>query len=160
MKLQSLIVAILIIMFSQNGYSQHKRGNREHKRKRMEMLQSKKIAHIANHVNLTPEESQKFWPVYNEFNKALMELRERQRNNYCQIKKDVDKLSDEFVEKTLEIYINQMQEEVDLKKKYHSEFKKMLSPKRLAKYYSAEERFKMKMLKMLHRGKRHKKKKK
>ena len=37
--------------------------------KKKEDIKAMKIGFITNELNLTPDEAQKFWPVYNEFQK-------------------------------------------------------------------------------------------
>jgi hypothetical protein len=63
-----------------------------------------KIAYVTNQLSLTPEEAEKFWPVYNnyirEFRKTRMEKKE-----------DV---------------LVQEEEMLNLRKKYRAEFKKIL----------------------------------
>ena len=39
-----------------------------------EKVEAQKIAFITNALNLTPEESQKFWPLYNEYSAKEKEL--------------------------------------------------------------------------------------
>jgi len=40
-----------------------------------EKIEAAKIALITERLNLTPEQAQKFWPVYNEYSKKQQELR-------------------------------------------------------------------------------------
>ncbi len=39
-------------------------------------LETLKIAFISNQLDLTPDEAQKFWPVYNQYNKELKQMRQ------------------------------------------------------------------------------------
>ena len=45
------------------------------KEKITEKVEAHKIAFITNELNLTPEESQKFWPIYNEYSAKERDLR-------------------------------------------------------------------------------------
>ena len=57
----------------------------------MEQLESAKIGFFTTRMELTPEEASKFWPVYNEYNKALCDARKATRDNYRAIRELADK---------------------------------------------------------------------
>ena len=113
--------------------------------KKREKIEVQKIAFITKQLGLTPEEAQKFWPVYNQFSDARKQLHEQHKEN----RKNIDNLSDSEIEKLIDNHIILDQKELDLKKKYHEEFKKVLSNKKIAKLYHAEMMFKAELLKRL-----------
>ena len=137
MNTKTLIIAMLcpLFMLGQN----HKMD------KKREKIEVQKIAFITKQLDLTPEEAQKFWPVYNQFSDARKQLHEQHKEN----RKDIDNLSDSEIEKLIDNHIILDQKELDLKKKYHAEFKKVLSNKKIAKLYHAEMMFKAELLKRL-----------
>ena len=67
MKLITTAIAALMI-FSATSYAQPKEKNNWHQK-----MQSEMIAFITAELDLTPEEAQVFWPVYNQIAKAKME---------------------------------------------------------------------------------------
>ena len=71
---------------------------------RGEKIEAIKVAYITKELNLSSDEAQKFWPVYNEYFKELKKVRDENRN---------DELA--FEEKALNI-----------RKKYKADFKKVL----------------------------------
>jgi hypothetical protein len=87
--------------------------------KRVEAL---KIGFLTRQLELTPEEAEKFWPVYNKYTE---DLRKAQKENF---QSDLSELERE--EKILE-----------LRKKYRSEFTKVLSAEKVNKMYQAEKEF-------------------
>ena len=123
--------------------------------KKREKIEVQKIAFITKQLDLTPEEAQKFWPVYNQFSDARKQLREQHKEN----RKDIDNLSDSEIEKLIDNHIILDQKELDLKKKYHTEFKKVLSNKKVAKLYHAEHMFNKDLLRRLKGGKERERKK-
>jgi len=141
MKYKTLIIAMLfpLFMFGQDQKMDKKR----------EKIEAQKVAFITRNLDLIPEEAQKFWPVYNQFSDARKELYEQHQKN----RKDIDDLSDSEIEKLIDNHIILDQKILDLKKKYHAEFKKILSNKKIAKLYHAEHMFKKDLLKRLKRGK-------
>jgi len=46
-------------------------------KQKMEQVKSLKVAFITNELELTPEESAKFWPIYNRYEDRQRELRKR-----------------------------------------------------------------------------------
>ena len=60
-----------------------------------ERLKSLKIAFITQRLDLTTEEAQNFWPVYNAFDAREMEIRKKTRSIRKKIRENFDALSDE-----------------------------------------------------------------
>jgi hypothetical protein len=84
-------------------------------------LQSLEIAYLTKELNLSPEEAQKFWPVYNKYS-AEMKQTLRSKEN------DPDVL-------------DKQQKLLDIRKKYRSEFLKVLSPDRVNQVFTSEVKF-------------------
>ena len=114
-----------------------------------EEIESMKIAFITQRLDLTPEDSQRFWPVYNELDGELDAMRKRHRSGMKEFESSFDELSDDRIDEFLQERFSHRQEELDLRKKYHARFKEVLSMKQVAKLYKAEEDFKRELLKML-----------
>jgi hypothetical protein len=53
----------------------------QHHRERNEQIETIKVAFITNKLDLTSEEAQKFWPVHNNYQKELMELMKKRRED-------------------------------------------------------------------------------
>ena len=144
MNSKALIIAMLcpLFMLGQN----HKMD------KKRERIEVQKIAFITKQLDLTPEEAQKFWPVYNQFSDARKQLHKQHKEN----RKDINNLSDSEIEQVIDNHIILDQKELDIKKKYHTEFKKVLSNKKIAKLYHSEDQFKRELLKRIkgEKGKR------
>ncbi len=67
MKLKVLLLSMLFLIAG-FSYGQSALGMKQLKK---EKLKAKKIAFISNKLHLTPEEAEKFWPVYNEENAKI-----------------------------------------------------------------------------------------
>ena len=98
-----------------------------------EKVEAMRIAFLTNKLDLSPDEAQKFWPVYNEFQKK----REEHKN----MKDNIDSLSDKQVEAIVDGEMAFRQKNLDLEKEYHAKFKSVLPIKKVAKLYHAEEMF-------------------
>ena len=114
-----------------------------------EQIEAMKVAFLTKKLDLTPTEAQVFWPVYNQFQDELDKLREGRRKDIREAKSDLENLSDKDVEKVVDGEIAFRQAELDILKKYHLQFKKVLPLPKVARLYRAEEEFKRDLLKKI-----------
>jgi Spy/CpxP family protein refolding chaperone len=114
-----------------------------------DQVKSLKVAHITNELSLTPEESAKFWPVYNEFESRQREIRRKKSS------KIIDRRDDEtlnnLTEKEASAILVQMESDEDqlhqLRKKLLSDLRPVISAVKILKLKKAEEDFNRKLLK-------------
>ncbi|MEN9521693.1 MAG: hypothetical protein RL065_70 [Bacteroidota bacterium] len=103
-----------------------------------EKIEAEKVAFITKKMDLTPAESQAFWPVYNQYRKELEATRQDKKDLLHDAKKNYDKMTDTEIEKAILESFQMEQHELDLKKKYYAEFKKVISSRKIVKLYRAE----------------------
>lgn len=114
-----------------------------------EKIETMKIGFITQKLDLTTEEAQKFWPVYNQFTNEMEKSRKDFRGKMMEEVKDIDNMTEAEANKALNDMINYKTAEVDLIKKYNAEFKKVLPSKKVVKLFMAEQEFKRELLKKL-----------
>lgn len=114
-----------------------------------ETIQTWKISFMTKRLKLTPQEAQQFWPVYNQFESELEELRTNHRMQLHALKEDFAETSDAEIEKFVDKQLAFRQNEIDILKKYNPLFKKVLPIKKVAMLYKAEEEFKRQLLKQI-----------
>ncbi len=85
-------------------------------------LQAYKVAYITKKIDLSPEEAQKFWPVYNKYQEELRSARMAKRQN-----KDNEIESEEKM--------------LNIRKKYNTEFGKIISAEKVNGLFKAEKDF-------------------
>ncbi len=108
---------------------------------RSEQIESIKVAFITSKLDLTSDEAEKFWPVYNNYTKEFLELlkkRREARNN-----KDAD--PNETISADL-VYESKM---LELKKKYRKLYAKAIPPQKILALYKAEGEFREHLYKQL-----------
>lgn len=108
-----------------------------------EKIEALRVAFITQKLNLTTDESQKFWPVYNEYQDKLKASRKEFRNQsttFANDKEAQEYLDAEFLLK---------QREFSLYKEYYEKIKKTIPIKKVAELRQAEEDFKKELLKQL-----------
>ena len=144
-KLKILIITLLcpLFMLAQPPLSE----------KKMKQIESQKIAFLTKDLDLSPEEAQDFWPVYNQYSKEMKAFHDKRREGPKKLNKDLSNLSDKELEKMLDNMIDGFEQiqtqEIDIKKKYHTEFKKVLSIQQVAILYRSERKFKGELLRRL-----------
>ena len=121
----------------------------QERRPAKERVDAMKIGFLTERLNLTSEEAKTFWPVYNMYSDELEKLRKSRRENIINTKENLDDLSDAELEKNVDNEINFRQNELEIIKKYHPQFKKVLPIKKVAKLYKSEDDFKRRLLEMI-----------
>lgn len=95
--------------------------------KKQQDIQALKVAFITKELELTPDEAQKFWPVYNQYDK---EMEDASKPNPNSIDRD---------EKILNV-----------KKKYQGQFTKVLgSQQRMNRLFNAQDKFRKLLIRAL-----------
>lgn len=107
-------------------------------------VEAQKVAFLTQRLNLTAEEAQQFWPVFNEFTDKLQKIRTSNKPD-----KPFDEQSDADVEKTIAAEFDKEARELDLKKEYFGKLRKVISVKKIAKLYKAERDFRGELVKQL-----------
>jgi len=113
---------------------------------RKEKIEALKIGFITQELDLTTDEAQKFWPVYNRYEDELKALRKSRKTEMMNMRLNIDSLSEAEVSKAIDNELAFQQQEVELRKKYVSEFRKVLPTKKVARLLRAEQQFKLKLL--------------
>ena len=121
----------------------------QERRPAKERVDAMKIGFLTERLNLTSEEAKTFWPVYNMYSDELEKLRKSRRENIINTKENLDELSDAELEKNVDNEIIFRQNELEIIKKYHPQFKKILPIKKVAKLYKSEDDFKRRLLEMI-----------
>lgn len=113
---------------------------------RYEQIEAIKVAFITSKVDLNTEEAQKFWPVYNNYQKELMTLMTRRREDRKKANIDPnDKINADLA------YESHM---LELKKKYKKLYLKVIPAEKVLLLYQAERDFREHLIKQLnHRRK-------
>lgn len=114
-----------------------------------ERVKALKVAYITKALNLTSEEAEKFWPIYNEYSDKRDAVRAELNENRKKVKEQAETLTPEELMKLADQEMTLRQQDLDLQKEMHEKLKKVLPAKKLAMLYVAEEEFKKELLNML-----------
>ena len=121
--------------------------NEQQRKKEFERIQSEKIAFITQELDLSPEEAQVFWPVYNQCWKESLEAHHKMMEAANEFRgKKGEELSDAELEKKLDAYIQANKASNQVMSDWYPKFKKVLPIRKVAKLYQAEEAFQQRMI--------------
>lgn len=123
----------------------------DNKQDRKDKIETMHIAYISQRLNLTPEEAEKFWPVYNQYKADIDELRKQRQSNVQAVKQagGIDNMSEADVQKLIADETSLETRELDLRKQYVEKFKGVIPIRKVAKFFVAEDEFKRYLLNKL-----------
>ena len=114
-------------------------------------IEATRIALITERLDLSPEQAEKFWPVYKQYIK-------QKRNIQAQFKErlgnfDPKNASDADTKKALNLRLEKKQEELNLEKDFSSRLLTVISSKQLVSLRQAEQDFRRILLEQINRRK-------
>jgi len=89
-----------------------------------ERLESMEVAYLTRELNLSPEDAQKFWPVFNKYREEVKAV---------------------ITNTALTDPLDRQQKVLDLRKKYRPDFTRVLGAERGPSVFSSEEQFRQKV---------------
>ena len=112
----------------------------------LEKLNNYKIGFFTKRLNLTSEEAEKFWPVYNEYQgqKNLLQLEKLKLNRT--FNQNESTLNNRQLEEMGDKYVDCIVQESALAVTFHKKLKTVLSPAKVIMYYQAENQYKVQLL--------------
>jgi len=113
-----------------------------------EQIKAQKIAYLTNKLDLSVQEAQTFWPIYNEFEKKKDELFDAEKTIAQKMMK-AENLTDKEKSDLADKYIDVQQAEAKLLADYHLKFKKVLTIQKVMILYTSDRMFKRELLKQL-----------
>lgn len=112
---------------------------------RQEKVEAYKIAFFTERLQLTPEESKVFWPLYNQFESEREALRKRYDQDNARIELMSDKEVAAFLEKSIEME----EQQVKLRKDYLGRFQEVLPIRKVAMLQRIDREFKVELVQKL-----------
>lgn len=118
-------------------------------KEKKEKIKALKVAFLTEKLELTTDEAQKFWPIYNAFDDKQFELRHNKKRAFN------GRLNDENIAKLTESEAKSLITEIEateeemhnLKKKFIFDLQKVLPAKKIILLRKSEDEFNRKLLK-------------
>jgi hypothetical protein len=150
--MKKIIVFTLFSIIMVTAFAQpHKSRNEE----RWEKYRSEKIAFLTTNLELTPDEAQRFWPVYNQLEKERWESQKQRREMEEKVLEAEETMPDPMIKELTREFAGSMKKEADMLASYNEKFLTILPPRKVLKLYKSENEFRMYMIKKW-RDKKHK----
>lgn len=116
---------------------------------RMKEIKAQKSAYLTQKMELSPEEAERFWPVYNQMEdelhanrKELMELRRS-------LKKSEQAITEQQANDLLDRELSMREKELQIEKKYDPQMRKAIGAQKLVKLHKAERDFQREVVKRM-----------
>ena len=109
-------------------------------------VRSMKIAFITDRVGLTPDEAQKFWPLYRQLEDDQRRLRDKQLNH-----KPLSEMSAQEYERFVTTYLESEEQLARIRRTFFTRLEPFLSAKKRALLIKAEGDFNKRLVESLQR---------
>jgi hypothetical protein len=123
MKRLYILILFLLVVFCASAQTEPPVESQK-----MQNIEALKIAFISRQLELTPDEAQIFWPVYNQYSNEL----------HVVVKNDQDVLDRD-------------QKILDIRKSYSTQFIKIIGPDRTNRLFEAEGKFRQLLIQAIQR---------
>jgi hypothetical protein len=108
-----------------------------------------KVQFFNEKLDLTPKESEKFWPIYNDYQSRKNKLSGEKRNLIQYFNANKQNMSGDEIEASLLRYIEIEKETTQLLDEYNNKFKQILPDEKVLQIYITEVEFRNYLLQKL-----------
>ena len=112
----------------------------------LEKLNNYKIAFFTKKLNLTSQEAEKFWPVYNDYQNQRNAIQIEKMKLNRNFNQNESSLSDNQLLEMGDKYVDYLVQESNLAVAFHKKLKDVLPPVKIIRYYQAENQYKVQLL--------------
>ncbi len=104
--------------------------------KRFEAIENEKIAYITKQLKLSPSEAQKFFPLYNQYNKEMWAVKSEKTGSSS----NAPQGANSFGSGKRDI-ISYDAKELEIKKEYRKKFSEVIGNSRASQFFEIEQNF-------------------
>jgi hypothetical protein len=115
----------------------------------LERLNAYKIGFITKRLNLTSQEAERFWPVYNEFQEKKNKIQRERLEIIRNFNQNELNMSDKEMSDAAEMIVALEIREAALTREFHDKVKTVLPPVKILRLYQAENQYRLQLLKEL-----------
>ncbi len=137
--MKRLFVITIFLISSKFLFAQEETDQVQRDPKAVEKIQALRTAYISDKLGLTPEQAEKFWPVYREFtqerSKLRQELKDAQRNA------DPNNSDPKSQQALVDLGLEVKQKELNLEKDYSGRLLKVITAQQVLSLRKAETDF-------------------
>jgi hypothetical protein len=101
-------------------------------------IQLRRQAIVTSVMDLTPKESEAFWPMYREYRVEMAKVGDRVSNLLVKYTQQYDTLTDDQANQIMKDWLSIEKAKNNVKDKYVSRFKKILPPRKVMRFFQAD----------------------
>jgi hypothetical protein len=120
-------------------------GHSHAQQNQFQAIESEKVAYITKELKLTPAEAQKFFPLYNKYNEEMWDLKREKRgtnsNSTAKTPSSVNSFNSRGSQIQKRDVIAFDAKEVEIKKKYRTQFSQVVGQARASQFFQVVEDF-------------------
>lgn len=123
--------------------------NAQDKKESREKIRTLKIAYLTEQLNLTTKEAEKFWPIYNSFDKEKQLLKSELRAQTKKVLNDANTLehvSDEVAERLVNLKLSTDKKILEIETLFVSKIQKIISYPKIIQLQFSEMEFGRKLM--------------
>ena len=151
--LKFMTVIICLLTSSVNLQAQEQKSHEHSKRgERRAKIEAQKVVFLTSRMELTTEEAQKFWPIYNEFKEKRKAIRESYKKGLKG--KKLEELTESEMKKIVDDEVEMNIQMAQLDKEFNEAIKKVLPIKKVFLLHKAEREFKKEIMKKMRENRR------
>ncbi len=140
--MRTFILYSILVLISVNALTQ------QDKEENLKKLQDQKVEYFTKRLELTRDQSKKFWPVYNDYQNRKNLIAQERRNTVKYFTENSENISEEETAELLDKYINYQKRETVLLEDYANKFHEFLPEKKVMQVFILEVQFRQWLLKM------------
>ena len=143
-KIAYLVAALMLLPLCSFGHQPE--GKRSHK----EQWIAQKIAYLTEVMDLTTEEAQVFWPIYNQAQKEKREAYKAVKEAYANLDKGIQEgKGKKEIKDLIRQYMETLEATQSIDSKYVTQYERVLPVEKVAKLFIGEETFRRQQIQRL-----------
>jgi len=140
--MKKILVLFSMFLFVFTMQAQESKDRQQHR----ERIKAMKVAYITQELNMDAKLAEKFWPVYNQYERAKMDLHKKEHFQ----SENIENITEAEAEKMLTEFLNIEKEEYTVKKELYTNLKKIMSAREIIKIHKLESDFNKKLIREYH----------
>lgn len=121
----------------------------EDKESKREKIKALKVAFITERLELTPDEAQTFWPVYNIYDSRVNDIYDTERKVMRELRTDFDSMDEAAATKMLQTIQSLEKQKLDARAQLLSGLKDKITSKKTLVLFKAENDFRRDLIRKL-----------
>jgi hypothetical protein len=118
-------------------YAQQRPGPKQGR----ERLEVAKTTFLSRQMKLTPEEARLFWPVYDQYQESLSQLKDERLEAFQDIAEGLENKSDQEINALIDERLLHAEKALAARKKLVKDLREFLPPIKIAVFFRAEQQF-------------------